>query len=496
MLLADLAATSLAVAATSKRLEKTALLAATLAAAAPDEVEVVASYLSGELRQRRTGVGWRSLTGLPSPADEPTLTVLEVDAGFAEMAALSGPGSTSARGELLRALWSRATEAEQQLLRGLVSGELRQGASAGLLADAVARAADLPLPAVRRALTLSGSLPEVARAALTGESLADFTLVVGRGLSPMLAGSAPTLADALAAMTLPVAVDWKLDGVRVQAHKSEAGVRLLSRSLDDLTGRMPEIVAAVEALPLETVVLDGEALVVTADGRPVPFQETASRALSAGGLGLTPWWFDVLHLDGRDLLDEPLSVRASVLEQLVPAAQRAPRLVTSSAEEAAAFQTDALAHGHEGVVVKAVDAPYESGRRGGAWVKVKPRHTLDLVVLAVEHGSGRRRGWLSNLHLGARQGDGFVMLGKTFKGLTDETLRWQTERFRELQVSDDGWVVTVRPEQVVEIAFDGVQTSTRYPGGVALRFARVVRYRDDKTAAEADTLDDVLRLRS
>jgi len=496
MLLADLAATSLAVAATSKRLEKTALLADRLRQAEPDEVAAVASYLSGELLQRRTGVGWRSLQDLPAPSAEPSLTVLEVDAAFAEMALLSGTGSGARRAALLQELWSRATADEQQLLRGLVSGELRQGASAGLLADAVAKAAELPLPLVRRALTLSGSLTEVARAALTGESLSDFSLVVGRGLSPMLAGSAPTLDEALAAMTLPVAVDWKLDGVRVQAHRHGSEVRVLSRSLDDLTARMPEIVAAVAALPVSSVVLDGEALVVTAEGRPVPFQETASRALSAGGLGLTPWWFDVLHLDGRDLLDEPLSQRAAVLSALVPEDQRAPRLITSSPAEAAEFQAAALAHGHEGVVVKAVDAPYESGRRGGAWVKVKPRHTLDLVVLAVEHGSGRRRGWLSNLHLGARQGDGFVMLGKTFKGLTDETLRWQTSRFRELEVADDGWVVTVRPEQVVEIAFDGVQTSTRYPGGVALRFARVVRYRDDKTAAEADTLDDVLRLRT
>ena len=496
MLLADLAATSLAVAATSKRLEKTALLADRLREAAPDEIAVVASYLAGELRQRRTGVGWRSLSGLPAPAEVPELSVLEVDAAFQALSELSGPGSGTARGTMLATLWSRATAAEQRLLAGLVSGELRQGASAGVLTDAVARASGAPLAAVRRAYTLCGSLPDVAVAALTGGSLEDFRLVVGRGLAPMLAGSAPSLAEALAAMPLPVAVDWKLDGVRVQAHRTGTEVRLLSRSLDDLTGRMPEIVAAVAALPVSSVVLDGEALVVTPDGRPVPFQETASRALSAGGVGLTPWWFDVLHVDGRDLLDEPLSTRAAVLADLVPASQRAPRLLTASPEDAAAFQLDALAHGHEGVVVKAVDAPYESGRRGGAWLKVKPRHTLDLVVLAVEHGSGRRRGWLSNLHLGARQGDGFVMLGKTFKGLTDETLRWQTERFRALQVSDDGRVVTVRPEQVVEIAFDGVQTSTRYPGGVALRFARVVRYREDKTAAEADTLDDVLRLRS
>ena len=496
MLLADLSATSQAVAATSKRLEKLSLLAARLREAAPEEIAVVTSYLSGELRQRRTGVGWKSLQLLPGPAEVPSLTVLEVDASFAELSELSGLGSTAARAALLADLWSRATADEQRLLAGLVSGELRQGASSGLLTDAVARAADLPLPLVRRAFTLCGSLAEVAQAALTGRSLEDFGLVVGRGLAPMLAATATDLTEALSRMTMPVAVDWKLDGVRVQAHRSGPDVRVLSRTLDDLTGRMPEVVEAVLALPVTSVVLDGEALVVDAEGRPLPFQVTASRAMSVAGAGLTPWWFDVLHLEGRDLLDEPLSVRAEALAAVVPEVQRAPRLITSSSEDAARFAADALVKGHEGVVVKAVDAPYESGRRGGAWLKVKPRHTLDLVVLAVEHGHGRRRGWLSNLHLGARHGDGFVMLGKTFKGLTDELLRWQTARFRELEVSDDGWVVTVRPEQVVEVAFDGVQTSTRYPGGVALRFARVLRYRDDKTAAEADTLDDVLRLRS
>ncbi|MCU1623511.1 MAG: ATP-dependent ligase [Frankiales bacterium] len=496
MLLADLAATSQAVAATSKRTEKLALLAARLREAAPDEVAAVASYLSGELRQRRTGVGWRSLQGLPAPATAATLTVIEVDAAFAAMASLSGPGSTATRAALLEDLWSRATAVEQQMLAGLVSGELRQGASVGLLTDAVARAADLPLALVRRALTLSGSLTEVAAAALTGQSLEDFALVVGRGLSPMLAATATDLDDALSRMTMPVAVDWKLDGVRVQVHRTGPDVRVLSRSLDDLTTRMPELVTAALSLPVTSVVLDGEALVVDAEDRPLPFQVTASRAMSVVGAGLRPWWFDVLHLDGRDLLDEPLSVRDAVLTELVPSSQRVPRLITSSAAAAHAFATDALAKGHEGVVVKAVDAPYEAGRRGGSWLKVKPRHTLDLVVLAVEHGHGRRREWLSNLHLGARHGDGFVMLGKTFKGLTDELLRWQTARFRELEVEDDGWVVTVRPEQVVEIAFDGVQTSTRYPGGVALRFARVLRYRDDKAAAEADTLDDVLRLRT
>ena len=491
MLLADVAAACREVAGTSSRTAKAERFAALLRAASPAEVPVVASYVGGDLRQRRTGVGWRSLPDLP-PAAEPSLTVAEVDAAFEAMAALGGAGSTAVRRRALEELWARATADEHWLLRGLVTGELRQGASLGVLADAVAKAAGVPLAAVNRALTLCGSLPEVAETALGGGDLGAFGLVVGRGLAPMLAGSAPDLDDAWGRSGSPVCVDGKLDGVRVQVHRTGDLVRVFTRSLDDVTGRMPLVEQAVRELPCDAVVLDGEAMGL-ADGRPLPFQETASQA-AAGRGELVPWFFDVLHLDGRDLLDEPLSERDSVLGSLVPQGFRAPRLLTEDLEEARAFQASVLDAGHEGVVVKRLDAPYESGRRGGAWLKVKPRHTLDLVVLAVEHGHGRRRGWLSNLHLGARHGDGFVMLGKTFKGLTDELLRWQTERFRELEVSDDGWVVTVRPEQVVEIAFDGVQTSPRYPGGVALRFARVLRYRDDKPASEADTLDDVLRL--
>ena len=491
MLLADVAAACREVAATSSRKAKGERFAALLRDAGPEEVAVVASYVGGDLRQRRTGVGWRSLPSTP-PAEATSLTVLEVDAAFEQMAGLSGAGSTGVRQALLQDLWSRATDDEHWLLRGLVTGELRQGASLGVLADAVAKAAGVPLAAVNRALTLCGSLPLVADTALNGGDLGAFSLVVGRGLAPMLAGTAPDLDDAWERSGSPVCVDGKLDGVRVQVHRSGDDVRVFTRSLDDVTGRMPVVEEAVRRLDCHDVVLDGEAMGL-AEGRPLPFQVTASQAASGTG-ALVPWFFDVLHLDGRDLLDEPLSARLEVLESLVPQEFRAPRLITDSLEEAAAFQASVLDAGHEGVVVKRLDALYESGRRGGAWLKVKPRHTLDLVVLAVEHGHGRRRGWLSNLHLGARQGDGFVMLGKTFKGLTDELLRWQTSRFRDLAVDDDGFVVTVRPEQVVEIAFDGVQTSPRYPGGVALRFARVLRYRDDKPASEADTLDDVLRL--
>ena len=496
MLLADLAATSVNVAATSSRTEKLQHLAAALRRAAPDEVAVVTAYLSGDLRQRRTGAGWRSLQGLPAPAVQPSLTVLEVDTAFAVLADLSGPGSSGRRAQLLAELWSGATTDEQRFLAGLVSGELRQGASAGLVTDAVAKAADVPVAAVRRALTVCGSLSEVAVAALTGQPLTSFALQVGRGLSPMLAATAKDLDDAWSRVGRPTVIDWKLDGIRVQVHRHADDVRVFTRTLDDITARVPEIVAAALTLPARSLVLDGEALSLDMTGRPRPFQETASRAASRSGTHLTPWFFDVLHAEGQDLLDAPLSRRSEVLSDLVPESQRAPRLITADVEEARAFADLALNEGHEGIVVKAIEAPYEAGRRGGSWLKVKPRHTLDLVVLAAEWGHGRRRGWLSNLHLGAREPDGgFVMLGKTFKGLTDSLLTWQTARLQELAISDDGWGVHVRPELVVEIAFDGVQTSPRYPGGVALRFARVLRYREDKTAAEADTIADVLRLR-
>jgi DNA ligase-1 len=318
----------------------------------------------------------------------------------------------------------------------------------------------------------------------------------------MLAKTAPTLADALA-QTGRAAVEWKLDGVRIQVHRDDDEVAIFTRTLDPVADRMPEIAEAVRALPLRSVILDGEAIALRPDGRPLPFQETASRAASRGdaaamreAVPLTPFFFDVLHLDGRDLLDLPAHERLAAIEPLLPAGAWVPRIVTESAEEATAFSEGALARGHEGVVVKALDAPYEAGRRGAGWLKVKPVHTLDLVVLAAEWGHGRRQGWLSNLHLGARDADsgGFVMLGKTFKGLTDELLAWQTARLLELESRRTAGTVFVHPQLVVEIAFDGIQTSPRYPGGVALRFARVVRYRPDKLAAEADTIATVRML--
>ncbi|MGK5440723.1 ATP-dependent DNA ligase [Micromonospora sp. URMC 105] len=513
----DLAATSAAVGATSGRRAKVELLAAALRSLDESEVPAGSGYLSGELRQRQTGVGWAALRDLPAPAAEPTLTVAGVDAAIDRIAAVRGPGSQARRRELLGALFAAATAEEQRLLVGLFSGELRQGAQAGLLADAIARAAEVPVAAVRRALLLAGDLRAVAVAALSGgaAALAGFGLQVGRPLAPMLAQSAPSVDAALDATGVPAVVDVKLDGIRIQVHRSGGDIAVFTRSLDEITFRVPEVVAAVRALPARELVLDGEAIGLDATGRPLPFQQTSSRAArrttpsttgaapvapavlaaaeTTGQTVLTPYFFDLLHLDGEDLIDRPGRQRWAALAGAVDESLLVGRMTVDDAEQAGAAFAAALDAGQEGVVVKAPDAPYDAGRRGAAWVKVKPRHTLDLVVLAVEWGSGRRQGWLSNLHLGARDphtGD-FVMLGKTFKGLTDELLRWQTERFLALAVERGDWVVRVRPEQVVEIAFDGVQTSSRYPGGMALRFARVVRYREDKTAAEADTIDMV-----
>ena len=509
MLFSDIAATSAAVSAVSGRKAKVELLSEALRRLDGDEAAAGSAYLAGELRQRQTGVGYAGLRDLPAPAAEASLSVREVDERIAAIAVVGGAGSQARRRELVGELFGRATADEQRLLVGLFGGELRQGAQAGLLADAIARAGDVPVAGVRRALLLSGDLKQVAVAALRGgaAALAEISLRVGTPLTPMLASSAPDVGAALLGTGTPATVDVKLDGIRIQVHRSGDEVAVFTRSLDDITSRLPGVVEAVRALPVREAVLDGEAMALGPDGRPRPFQETSSRAATRGarrggkagpaeGPPLVPWFFDLLHLDGTDLLDEPGRVRWSALAEALPPALLVGRRTVETEEQAAAAFAEALAAGQEGVVVKDPGAAYDVGRRGSAWVKVKPRHTLDLVVLAVEWGHGRRKGWLSNLHLGARdpQTGGFVMLGKTFKGLTDELLRWQTERFRDLAVGDNGWVVTVRPEQVVEIAFDGVQTSPRYPGGVALRFARVLRYRDDKRAAEADTIDMVKAL--
>jgi DNA ligase-1 len=490
------------VAATPARGQKVATLAALLRTCSGAEAVTVVSWLSGELTQRQIGVGWASLRSLPPPAAQPSLDVADVEAALTGIGACAGPGSQGRRRQLLEALFAAATEPEQRFLVRLLTGDLRQGALAGVMTDAVARAAGLPITQVRRAAMLSASLPAVAAAALDGgsEALAGFRLRIGQPVSPMLAQTAASPTDALERLGPSAAFEWKLDGIRVQLHRDGDEVRIFTRGLEDITGRFDEVVEAVRGIGAARFVADGELVALRGDGRPQPFQVTAGRvgslaAPAAGSPEVAAFLFDVLHVDGTDLLDEPGARRAEILADLVPAAARIPRLVTADPAEAEAFLADALAHGQEGVVAKSLTAPYEAGRRGAGWLKIKPVHTLDLVVLAVEWGSGRRRGSLSNIHLGARdpRTGGFVMLGKTFKGMTDAILDFQTRRFLELADGPtDGYVVRVRPEQVVEIAFDGVQRSSRYPGGVALRFARVLRYRDDKTAAEADTIDTVL----
>ncbi len=500
MLLSDVARASAEVAETSSRLAKTARLTECLAGARPEEVGLAVAYLSGVLPQGTIGVGWAALRELPEPAAAPTLELLEVDAALSAIAATTGAGSQARRRGALADLFGRATAPEQAFLRGLVLGELRQGALEGVMTDVVARTAGVPLTDVRRALMVSGDLPAVAGAAIAGgpDALSAFRLTVLRPVQPMLAQTADDVGAALERIR-PASVEWKLDGARIQAHRLDDEVRLYTRNLADITERAPEIVAAVRELPVGAVILDGEAIALREDGRPLPFQVTMSRfgtranvERQRADVPLSPFFFDCLHLDGADLVDRPASERVALLDGLLPEAMRVPRAEVTEAGDAQRFLDDALARGHEGVMVKSLEAPYEAGRRGAGWLKVKVAHTLDLVVLAVEWGSGRRQGKLSNLHLGARDPDGgFVMLGKTFKGLTDEMLAWQTERLLGLETGREGRVVHVRPELVVEIAFDGVQTSSRYPGGVALRFARVKGYRPDKRADEADTIDTV-----
>ena len=570
VLLRELVETSEAVAATSRRLAKIEEISALLRRASPDEVPVVVAFLSGELRQRQIGVGYAALgdlpgswqAGRPLPVAAPAggaptaaqpagtgsaadaavapLTIAETDAVFEAVGEVGGAGAQAERKRLLAPLFKRATPAERQFLIRLLSGELRQGALEGVMIEAVARAAGVPAEEVRRACLLAGSLPQVAQAALsaTAESgtaapdaeapateapapdgepasgravaaLRAFGLKVGRPLRPMLASSAATVTDAMARLS-PAALEWKIDGIRIQVHRDGTEVEVFTRTLDDITVRVPEIVEAALALDVRSAVFDGEAVALAPDGRARPFQVTASRtgshmdvARQRAETPLTPFFFDLLHLDGTDLIDEPASTRQARLAEVLPPELLIPRLVTEDVAVAGEFFADAVARGHEGVVVKSLTGRYAAGRRGSEWIKVKPRHTLDLVVLAAEWGHGRRRGWLSNLHLGARDPatGGLVMLGKTFKGLTDEMLTWQTNRLLELadppgdrptgDLRDAYGVLWVRPELVVEVAFDGVQASPRYPGGVALRFARVLRHRPDKPAAEADTIDAV-----
>ena len=496
MRLAELVATSDAVAATPARTAKIAALAGLLRGAGPEAVAPVVRWLSGELTQRQIGVGFAVVRDRPAAAPEATLAVLEVERAFTAIGGLRGTGSATARRQAVHALLARATPAEQAFLVRLLLGDLRQGALAGVMAEAVAQAAGVPAAEVRRALTLHGDLAAVAALALGGgrAALAAVRLEVGRPLAPMLAGTAPDVAAAMA-RAAPAVVDFKLDGARLQVHRDGDDVALFTRTHDDVTARLPEVVAVARALPVRAVVLDGEAIALRPDGRPEPFQVTAARFGSrrARSAPLRSLFFDVLHVDGDDLLDAPLRRRSEALATVVPSEHLIPRVLADAVDPAEEAFAAALQAGHEGVVVKALEAPYAAGRRGAGWLKVKPVHTLDLVVLAAEWGHGRRRGRLSNLHLGARDEatGGWAMLGKTFKGLTDELLAWQTERLLALQTHREGIAVFVRPELVVEIAFDGLQTSSRYPSGLALRFARVKRYREDKPAAEADTLATV-----
>ncbi|UEL30470.1 ATP-dependent DNA ligase [Pseudarthrobacter sp. L1SW] len=504
MLLDELVRTADAVASTRSRLVKVDALAHLLRRLEPAEIATAVGLLVAKPRQGRVGVGWRGMSAaMGEPAAEPSLTVADLDVALDRLLATAGAGSAAGRAATLRTLTAAATEREQAFIAGVLLGELRTGALEGVLTDAVARASDRPVEAVRRAAMLSGDLGGTALLAITGTpaQLDAVGLVVGRPVQPMLASTAASASAALEA-TGEASVEYKLDGARIQVHRTGDDVRIYTRTLADVTHRLPEVVAAIRGLDVRDVILDGETLALDEDGGPRPFQETMSRfgADAVRETLLHPWFFDVLHLDGRDLLDEPLSTRIGVLDSIAPGL-RIPGEITADAAVAERVSRDALAAGHEGVVVKAVGSPYAAGRRGSNWIKVKPVLTYDLVVLACEWGSGRRTGLLSNLHLGAldptgefSEPGGYVMVGKTFKGLTDELLRWQTGRFQELEVRRTAGTVWVQPVTVVEIAIDGVQQSSRYPGGIALRFARVKRYRDDKAAAEADTIQTLRAL--
>jgi DNA ligase-1 len=500
MLLARLVDTIEEVRATSARSAKIAALAATLRDLEPAEVEPAVAFLSGEPRQGRVGIGWATLASIePDPAAEPSITVDDLDRFVDDVARLGGPGSGAARRAAVEALLRRATAAEAETIRRLLLGELRQGALEGVMADAVAKASGVPLATVRRAAMLAGDLARVATIALTegAAGLDAVGLQVLRPVQPMLASTATDVADAVAACGQS-SVEAKLDGARIQAHRDGDDVRLFTRNLNDVTVRLPGVVELIRNLPVRQVILDGEVVGVGDDERPDVFQETMSRFgrhdAAAGGASLGVWFFDCLHVDGVDLIHEPLTVRLDHLDRIA-GRHRVAAIVTDDPVEASTFLDEVLAAGHEGVMVKTASSTYAAGRRGKAWRKIKPVITLDLVVLAAEWGHGRRQGRLSNLHLGARDPDGgYVMVGKTFKGLTDELLAWQTERFQELETGRHGIVVEVRPEVVVEIAIDGVQASTRYAGGVALRFARVKQYRPDKPPAEADTIEAVRAL--
>jgi len=481
VLLSSLVSTSSQVAATSGRLAKITLLADLLKQAGPDEIALAIAYLSGTIRQSKVGVGWATLQKAKSHvASSASLQLRDVDDTLERISTTAGKGSGTEKQRLLSDLFSRATAEEQDFLLRLLTGELRQGALEGIMVEAVAKARELSASDVRRAMMLAGNLGAVAKG-----DLKSFAIELFRPIKPMLSKTAADVDDALAELG-PASFEYKLDGIRIQVHKKGEQVRIYSRTLNDITAELPAVVDISTIMDMSEVILDGEAIVLSADKRPVRFQETMK------GLGsAVPFFFDILYIDGASLLDQPYSART----KLLPEAHRPPHIITADASAARSFFDAAIAAGQEGLMAKGLESKYEAGRRGGAWFKIKKANTLDLVVLAAEWGHGRRHGKLSNLHLGARDPNGgFVMLGKTFKGLSDELLAWQTQQLLEREVKRDGHVVYVRPELVVEIAFNGLQDSPHYPGGLALRFARVIRYRDDKKPADADTIETVRKL--
>jgi DNA ligase-1 len=505
--LTTLVETSRAVGASASRLAKIRELGACLRVLDPAEIETAVLYLSGETAQGRFGIGHGALSAAStgSPATSPSLSIAATDAQLAAVAALRGSGAAAKRVAALRTLFDAATEPEREFLVRLLLGELRQGALAGLMVDAIAAASGLPLPQIRRAVMYAPHLGAVAHAALTGGSaaLAVFSLQLLAPIAPMLAQTAGDVAEALGQLAGDVAFEWKMDGARIQVHRAGSRVRVFSRNLNDVTAAVPEVVEAVSALETHDLILDGEAIAFTVSGRPQPFQVTMRRFgrkldvdAARAEVPLRAFFFDCLRADGTTLADSPARERFLALDRLLPAALRMPRLVSRDEAEAREFHAGALAAGHEGVMAKALDSLYEAGNRGASWLKIKRAHTLDLVVLAAEWGHGRRTGKLSNLHLGAIDpGTGeYVMLGKTFKGLTDAMLGWQTRELLAREVRRDDWTVHVRPELVVEIAFSDLQASPRYPGGLALRLARVKRYREDKRPDEADTMETVRRI--
>jgi len=502
-LLADLVDTSQRVAEDASRRAKIVSISELLRRLEPDEIEIAVSYLSGATRQGRSGIGWAALRDAQPEANprDPTLTLLAVDEALARIARTAGPGSIAERTRLLAALFARATAREHEFLARLLIGELRQGALEGLMIEAVAAAAAIPADAVRRAAMIAGGVAAVAKSALSkgATGLSGYAIALFQPLAPMLAQPAEDIADALALIP-NAALEWKLDGARVQVHKHGEEVRIYTRTGHEVTAAAPEIALAVQRADAQTLILDGEAIALKPGGAPYPFQDTMRRfgrvqdiEAMRQSMPLSVFFFDCLHAGERDLVDLPADQRIEALTAVVAPELLTPRLVTGDVAAAQAFYDDAIARGHEGVMVKSLDAPYDPGARSAMWLKVKRSHTLDLVVLAAEWGHGRRRGWLSNLHLGAidRASGQFVMLGKTFKGMTDAMLAWQTEELLKREVSRDEWSVRVRPELVVEIAFNDLQASERYPGGLALRFARVKRYRPDKKAEDADTMETV-----